>query len=270
MGFALGVWAFGIPGALVGLLIGWWADREFVRHIGPLSMAKSPGGGMPFFVRMQESREGFFEAAFSVMGHLSKADGQVSEREIAAAEGAMRRWGIHGESRQRAIRHFRTGVAAAFDLDGAMDRFLSRCGHSARLKQTLLLMLISAALIDDVLHPNERRILERVASRCGYATERFERLLELVSAQQRFGAWRHDATPQTNSRRLSSAYQALGVEKSASDKEVTRAYRKQMSRYHPDKLMSRGVPESMIQVGKEKTQQVQAAYDLVKQDRGMP
>ena len=270
MGIVLGFWAWNFPGALLGWFVGWWADREFVRHIGPLSMAKVPGArNMPYFARMQESQAAFLEATFSLMGHLSKADGQVSEREIAVAEDAMRRWGVHGESRQQAIRYFKAGVSPSFDMEEAMDLFMSRCGRSVRLKQTLLLILISTALVDHALHPSERDILERVASRCGYSAEHFQRLLNLVSAQQRFGEWRHDATPQTSSRQLTSAYQALGAEKAASDKEVTRAYRKQMSRYHPDKLMSRGVPESMIHVGKEKTQQVQAAYDLIKESRGM-
>jgi DnaJ like chaperone protein len=42
---------------------------------------------------------------------------------------------------------------------------------------------------------------------------------------------------------------------------VTKAYRRQMSRHHPDKLVANGLPESMAQVAKEKTQRIQEAYE---------
>ncbi len=40
-----------------------------------------------------------------------------------------------------------------------------------------------------------------------------------------------------------------------------------MSEYHPDKLMGQGVPDDMIKVATERSQEVQAAYDLIKSSR---
>ncbi len=54
-----------------------------------------------------------------------------------------------------------------------------------------------------------------------------------------------------------------------SDQEITRAYRRQMSRHHPDKLVANGLPESMAQVAKEKTQRIQEAYEAIRAARGM-
>ncbi len=45
------------------------------------------------------------------------------------------------------------------------------------------------------------------------------------------------------------------------------AYRKLMSQYHPDKLAGQGVPEEMIKVATERSQEIQAAYDVVKKVR---
>ena len=47
-------------------------------------------------------------------------------------------------------------------------------------------------------------------------------------------------------------------------------YRRQMSKHHPDKLQSQGLPESMLERAKERTQQIQAAYELLCKQRGMP
>ena len=68
---------------------------------------------------------------------------------------------------------------------------------------------------------------------------------------------------------LDEAYEVLGVGAGASDAEVKRAYRKQMSENHPDKLVARGLPESMLEVAKQKTQAIQAAWERVREARGM-
>lgn len=40
-----------------------------------------------------------------------------------------------------------------------------------------------------------------------------------------------------------------------------------MSQNHPDKLVARGLPEEMTGVAKEKTQEIQQAYEMIKQSR---
>ncbi len=61
----------------------------------------------------------------------------------------------------------------------------------------------------------------------------------------------------------------LEVSPQATDAEVKRAYRRQMSQNHPDKLVSRGLPESMMEMAKQKTQTIQRAYERIRVARGM-
>jgi DnaJ like chaperone protein len=68
---------------------------------------------------------------------------------------------------------------------------------------------------------------------------------------------------------MAQCYAELEVEASATDQEVKKAYRRQMSRHHPDKLVANGLPESMAQVAKEKTQRIQEAYEAIRATRGM-
>jgi DnaJ like chaperone protein len=41
-----------------------------------------------------------------------------------------------------------------------------------------------------------------------------------------------------------------------------------MSQHHPDKLMSQGLPPELMDVAKQKTQDIQAAYELIRKQRG--
>ena len=68
---------------------------------------------------------------------------------------------------------------------------------------------------------------------------------------------------------LTDAYEILGVPKTATDAEVKRAYRRLMSQNHPDKLASRGLPESMRELAEERTREINTAYDLIKDSRNL-
>ena len=60
----------------------------------------------------------------------------------------------------------------------------------------------------------------------------------------------------------------LGVDESASNPEIKKAYRKLMSQHHPDKMAARGVPEEMIRMATEKTAEISKAYEMIKENRG--
>jgi len=78
LGFMLG----GPLGALLGGALGHALDRAMGL---PDGFEKSDLG------RRERVQRAFFTATFSVMGHMPKADGRVSEREIAVAESVIAR-----------------------------------------------------------------------------------------------------------------------------------------------------------------------------------
>ena len=59
-----------------------------------------------------------------------------------------------------------------------------------------------------------------------------------------------------------------GVTESATSQEVKRAYRKQMNEHHPDKLAAKGLPPEMMEIANQKAQELQAAYDMIRKEKG--
>ena len=253
IGVVAGYYFFGLFGALFGLFFGSFIDR--VRAYGS-------GGMNPLQNALRQAV--FIETVFILMGKLAKADGQVSQDEIAHAEQFMQKLGMTAQHRQQAIAWFKQGADAAFDIEPTLMRFMAVCGHTKNLKEVLLAYLIVMALADGQYHPAEEALLTDIAGRLGYGPVAFRQMLDMVRNQSHFAGAQANAETA-----LDDAYKALGVTKDSSDAEIKRAYRKLMSQYHPDKLMGQGVPEDMIAMATEQAKDIQLAHDLIKKSRNI-
>lgn len=262
IGGLLGFFSAGIVGLTIGVAIGHFFDRGVGQALGFNYGAER--------ARLQQL---FFETTFTVMGHIAKADGRISESEIEQAEVLMARLGLSPDHRREAIELFKQGAAAEFQLEPVISRFINEGGRQQNLPLMLLEFLFAIALADGQLHPAEQDILSRIAGYLGIGSRQFEQLMAMLQAQQQFYGGQYQDSgggqygrPSAESE-LESAYKALGVSASDSDRDIKKAYRKLMSQHHPDKLIAQGVPEDMIRMATEKSQEIQAAYDLIKRSR---
>ncbi len=246
---------FGGPlGALLGAAAGHGFDR---------GMAQDHGGGADH----ERTQAAFFTATFAVMGHLAKADGRVSEDEIALANAVMQDMALTTEQRRVARSLFQQGKQAGFDLDGVLDQLRRECHRRRTLLQMFLEIQLHAAYADGSLHPRESELLRHIAGRLGFPGHELARLEALVRAA-RAGARGGPGAPAQAGPSLADAYAMLGVEPGATDAEVKRAYRRLMSQHHPDKLVAKGLPEEMTRVATARTQEIKAAYEAIKAARG--
>lgn len=251
VGALVGYFIFGIFGALIGYFLGSAIDRYSAYGMGGVNPLSSG-----------HRQAVFLETIFILMGKLAKADGHISEDEIAHVEQVIQKLGMSAEHRQQAIAFFKQGAAADFDFGPQLKQFMAACGHTHSLKQMLLVYLIVLALSDGRIDAAEERLLIDIASGLGFDQEAFRQMLDMVLNQSHFAG-----SQQASATAIEDAYKALGVSKESSDQEIKRAYRKLMSQYHPDKLMGQGVPEDMIAVATQQAAEVQVAYDLITKSR---
>jgi DnaJ like chaperone protein len=249
-------------GVLLGLILGHLYDQY------------AAGRGAGARADSATVRVVFFRTAFGVMGHVAKADGRVSEQDIAAARRIFRQFNL-GEADTRAAMKFYThGKGAGYELDGALRELADACRGREEVLRMFLEIQMRAALLGDGLQGATRTTLLRVANALGIGALEFAHLEILARLQAQAAGFppggaggRRAEAPGSGS--LADAYEVLEVPGTASDAEVKRAWRRLMSRNHPDKLVARGLPESMLEVAKQKTQAIQAAYERVREARGM-
>jgi DnaJ like chaperone protein len=253
IGLVIGFFIAGPFGAVIGLFLGHLFDQQARR------MPAGPG------LESAAISDRFFRTAFQVMGHVAKADGRVSEREIEAARSVMSDLRLNPAQVQVAIAHFTEGKHTSFALESALQALHAACADRPDLLRIFLEIQVRAALAGNDISPPARQRLQRVASLLDISA--FELAHIEAALRIRRGAYGRAASETPRAARLEEAYSVLGVSASVSDDELAKAYRRQLSRHHPDKLKANGLPESMLEHAKERTQQIIEAYELIRAAR---
>ena len=194
------------------------------------------------------------------MGYIAKSDGKVTRDEIELAEQVMQRMHLTSEQRVLAINLFNEGKKKAFRS--------TRCWRSlnARLSDAGILFKCFWKFSFRRLWPMAvctamKRERFTTLAQLNWRPEEFFLLLRMVSGQAQFGEIRAE------SKKLDAAYELLGVQESVADQELKKSYRRLMNQHHPDKLVAKGLPEEMIDIATQKTQDIKAAYELIKKHR---
>ena len=252
----------GFWGAVIGLLIGHLFDKARSRRT-------------VWFASQQQRQSLFFSTTFEVMGHLTKSKGHVTKADIHVATLLMDRMGLHGESRLAAQQAFRVGKENGYPLREKMRQLRSVCFGRFDLIRMFLEIQIQAAFADGSLHPNEREVLYVIAEELGISRMQFDQFLRMMQGGAHFGDGYQQQSQQNGNWQqaqrgptLEDACNVLGVKATDDATTIKRAYRKLMSEHHPDKLVAKGLPPEMMQMAKQKAQEIQKAYDMIKTAKG--
>lgn len=248
LGAAVGLFSGGFWGLIFGGFVGYLISRALTKAVSAIN-----------------PQQAFFKATFSVMGRLAKADGRVTENEIQFARNVMAQMRLDEARKREAIELFTQGKSENFDLVRTVKPLALLLRHRPTVKLMFIEIQLQAAMADGEVSEPELRIIDELCQILEFGTDSVEEVIARVKAQRDF--YQHGQAGVDSSVLLKDAYAVLGVDESASDAEVKKAYRRQMSQHHPDKLVSKGLPEEMIELAKEKSQEIQAAYERIKAAR---
>ncbi|GHG61246.1 co-chaperone protein DjlA [Alishewanella longhuensis] len=258
LGALFGLALFKLPGLILGVLVGHYFDQWFQRKLGNWEGIQSVFG-------QDDEQALFMYSSFAAMGHIAKATGVVTKAHINQASHFMQQLGLNAQQKKEAQAAFRDGKAVNFPFKVQINEFYQRYKKRPDVLQLFLEIQLSIACVEGRVEQEQYKLLLQVADCLQISKNTLDQLLLSYQAQSRFQ--QNPGTAQEQAKSLLAAYQVLGCVPEVTEQELKRAYRKLMAQHHPDKLMAQGVPAAMLDVAKRRTQDIQAAYELIKQQR---
>ena len=267
-GFMLG----GPLGAVLGGILGHMYDEESNqkragiglrcpycgKHVQPLSDGHCPVCGNDLSrtgsAQLQSEMDRqflFYVTLTSLAAKMAKADGVVTKQEINIFDQFVKNeLKLSTEERKIVAQIFNKAKNSPEDPMSFARQFREMIGYQPEVLQTMVHLLFRIAVADGYYHPAEEKFIRQVAEIFGLSHTEFEQIRAL------FVKVNH------------KAYQILGLTPEASVQEIKTAYKKLVNQYHPDRLMSKGIPEDFIQLANEKMIEINAAYEQIRKERG--
>lgn len=243
LGFALG----GPIGAIAGAAFGHTFDKKEAAYLS--------GEGFQQQGRLstgEETQMTFFVAAFSMLAKIAKADGHVSDREIASIEEFMSRdLNLDPTSRATAISIFRQALNSKDHFNAFAVQFYNVFRTQPQILELMMDILFRVSSADGQISSEEEILLLSAARTFNFNDSVYDNLKSrYVKVKNRY-------------------YAVLQLDESASNEEIKKQYRKLVVEYHPDKIEAKGLPEEFVQFASDKFKEIQEAYDTIKKERGI-
>jgi DnaJ like chaperone protein len=252
VGGTLGLFVGGPIGAIGGAALGHFMfDRGEGAGFGWQEQLGGHGGGAQRVTTQEQAQATYFVALFSLLGKLAKADGTVSQAEGEAFKAMLNQMPLSREQRQFAVNIFNEAKRSPYSIEDFARQFRDITPGRTEIHTQMVDMLYQIAAVDQHLHEQEEAAIRSVSRILGLS----EHQVNGIKAKY------FDDT--------AAHYNVLGISSEATDDEVRSAYRELARQYHPDTVVSKGLPEEFVNFAHKRFQEIQNAYEEIKKERNM-
>lgn len=206
----------------------------------------NPYGHNQGYYRQRINQNDFATALMVLSGAVMKADGKVLKSELDYVKTFFNQQ-FPPQFAAEQIRNFKDILNKNFNLSDVCQDIVGAMPLQQR--SVLVQYLFGIAKADGHVSEPEVKVIAQIASYLRISTMEFEQLKAMFYKS------------------TSNAYKALGLDKTATNEEVKKAYRKMAVQHHPDKYAQMG--EEHQHAAKEKFQKIQDAYETIKKERGL-
>ncbi len=194
----------------------------------------------------------FIITTFKVMGHLAKSKGFITEKDISYANFLIKKMNLNKNFKLLAQKSFYEGKDNTFQLRICLQQFYKIYRENSNFLGDFFKIQMKVALLDGFINYHEIQILKIIADELNIDISKY------INSSTK--------TDPNNSLQKEKAYRILGIDNTANFDTIKRAYIKLMNEYHPDKLIAKGLSSQEMNIAKEKVQDIQNAYNILKKN----
>jgi DnaJ like chaperone protein len=235
LGFTLGGPIGSILGYAVGSFLGGFSKEDLER-------AKT------YQQTSRTNQSGDFEISLLLLSSVViKADGKVDQRELSYVREHFKN--MYGEERAN----------HAFKL---FNGFIKNNQISTRQ--------VCEQIRRNLTHPSRLQLIHflfGIAKADGNVIESEVHSIKIIAGYLYINQYDFESIKAMFYSSTDSTYRILEIEKTSTNNEVKKAYRKMVKKYHPDKLQHLGVEH--VKGAEEKFKQVQKAYEQIQKERSL-
>ena len=233
-----------IWGSLIGGMVGFSLGGPFGMLLGSIiggkvSRARSAGG----FRSFRQPQQVFALSLIVLSAKLSKADGSVSREELVAVKDKLK---IPENELDQVGKIFNQAKTEAAGYEPYAQQIAQIYKKNSQVLEEVINILFYIAEADGHISEAELNMIEHIAQIFGLSSSQYNSIKE--------------------SRKNSDKLNPYVVLESKSDDDlqiIRKRYLKLSKEHHPDLLLSKGVPEEVIEESKKKMRVINSAWDKV-------
>ena len=239
--------AFGSMGLLIGGPLGAVAGAALGHHLVDKAEDRMIGGRR--LIHAEQTQAAYFVSMFSILGKLAKADGMVTRDEIAVVDNFISQLNIAETGKQFARQVFSQAKDSPYSIDDFAMQFQQISMGQPAVRVSFLDLLFRIAAADNRFHPAEEAALNRVKEIFRIDDQQFNNMKAAYFKDgDRF-------------------YKVLNCTPDCSNEQIKARYKKLVKDFHPDTIVSKGLPEEFTEFATKRFQEIQEAYENIRQER---
>jgi len=243
---SLGLIIGGPLGAIAGVALGHHLVDKKENHINYYTSQTERG---PSLGRREQVQAAYFVSMFSILGKLAKIDGIVTADEIEVVQRFINNLPISKEEKAFAKQVFNEAKDSGFSVEDFAIQLYSILKSQPAVLHSFFDILFQVAAADGTLHTNE------------------ETSLRSIKDIFRISDLQYDNIKSRYFNGLDQYYKILNSTPENSDQEIKSQYKKLIKEFHPDVIISKGLPEEFVDFATKRFREIQEAYEKIRADR---
>ncbi len=245
-----GKFMFGSMGFFLGGPLGAVAGAALGHHLVDKRAGYENGGGTTLQYA-EQTQAAYFVSMFSILGKLAKIDGVVTSDEIAVVDQFINHLNTGDREKQFARQVFAQAKDSEYSIDDFAVQFYQFSHAHPSVIHSFMGLLFQIAAADGKLHPAEESALKRI-----------KEIFHLSDRQ-------FDDIKAGHFKDVDRFYKVLNSTPESSNEEIKAHYKKLVKEFHPDTIVSKGLPEEFTEFATTRFREIQDAYENVKRERSL-